>query len=187
MAGVEERPRFLLRATSHRRTADSRAGFRAADPGTRHARLHPLADHAALELGEHAEHLKHRPPSRRAGVEALLVQIEVDLLGVQFAEEAKQIDQAAAKSIHCPGCDHVDLTARDSTEQRLHCWALLARQAAADAVVVEDLDDDPAVPLCHVLQLADLVVGGLIVRGGGAGIDGDALGHGGDYGADGAP
>jgi hypothetical protein len=186
MAGVEERPRFLLRATSHRRTADSRAGFRAADPGTRHARLHPLADHAALELGEHAEHLKHRPPSRRAGVQALLVQIEVDLLGVQFAEEAEQIDQAAAKSIHRPGCDHVDLTACDSAEQCRHGGAILARHAAADAVVIEHGDHTPAVTAGDGVQLADLVLGGLLL-GGAAGIDGDASGHGGDYRADGAP
>ena len=64
--------------------------------------LYPLAEHAALELGEYPQDLKHGPPSRCAGVEALLLQMEVDLLGVQFAEEAEQIDQAATEPIGGP-------------------------------------------------------------------------------------
>ena len=42
--------------------------------GARQARIHPFADHRALELCEHAEHLKHGLASRRRGVESLLVQ-----------------------------------------------------------------------------------------------------------------
>jgi hypothetical protein len=37
-----------------------------------------------------------------AGVEALLVQIGVDLLGVGLADEAQEIDQAASQPIHRP-------------------------------------------------------------------------------------
>ena len=35
-------------------------------------------NHAALELGKHAQHLKHRFPGRCRGVEALLMQEEID-------------------------------------------------------------------------------------------------------------
>ncbi len=42
--------------------------------GPRQARIHPFADHRALELCEHAKHLKHGLASRRGGVESLLVQ-----------------------------------------------------------------------------------------------------------------
>src|SRR5580698_6520283 len=31
-----------------------------------------LSDHRSFEFGEHAQHLKHRPAGRRAGVETLL-------------------------------------------------------------------------------------------------------------------
>jgi hypothetical protein len=34
-----------------------------------------LADHAALKLGEHAEHLEHGLAGRRGGVERLLMQV----------------------------------------------------------------------------------------------------------------
>ncbi len=36
-----------------------------------------LGDYLALELGEHAQHLEHCLARRRAGVEALLIEIEV--------------------------------------------------------------------------------------------------------------
>jgi hypothetical protein len=35
-------------------------------------------DHGALELGEHAHHLKHGIASRRRGVDALLMQEQFD-------------------------------------------------------------------------------------------------------------
>ena len=41
------------------------------------SRIDALADHAALELGEHTKHLEHRPPGRRAGIEGLLMQVQV--------------------------------------------------------------------------------------------------------------
>jgi len=47
--------------------------------------------HGALELGEDAHHLKHRVPGRRVDIEALLMQVDVDVLGVQLAEQADEI------------------------------------------------------------------------------------------------
>jgi hypothetical protein len=103
----------------------------------RHAGYYGPADHAALELGNQPEHLKHRPPSRRAGVEALLMQIEVDLLGVELAQEAQQIDQAASQPVHCPCRHHVHLAPRNGAQQRLRRRPALVRKATADALVVD--------------------------------------------------
>ena len=58
-----------------------------------------LADHRALELGEHAQHLEHRPAGRRRCIEPLLVQEQVDALGVELAQEVQQVDQRAAQAI----------------------------------------------------------------------------------------
>jgi len=44
----------------------------------------------------------------------VLVQIKVDLLGVQLAQEAQQINQAAPEPVHRPGGHHVDFTPCDS-------------------------------------------------------------------------
>jgi hypothetical protein len=52
--------------------------------GPRHAGHHALADDRALELSEDAEHLKHRLTCRRGGIEALLMQVEIDLERAQF-------------------------------------------------------------------------------------------------------
>jgi hypothetical protein len=48
-------------------------------------------DHGALEFGKYTHHLKHCPPRRHAGVEALLVEIEVHLLGVQLLQRGEQV------------------------------------------------------------------------------------------------
>jgi hypothetical protein len=52
---------------------------------------HSLLYHCALELGKHAHHAEHRAAAWCAGVEPLLVQVEVDLLGVQLLQRSKQI------------------------------------------------------------------------------------------------
>jgi len=41
----------------------------------------PLGDCGALELGEHAHHLEHCFPRQGAGVEPLLVEMEIDTFG----------------------------------------------------------------------------------------------------------
>jgi hypothetical protein len=66
-------------------------------------------NHRALELGKYAHHLKHRLAGRGRGVEALLMQEQVDPQGVQFGEKADQVLQAAAQSIDRPSHHHVEL------------------------------------------------------------------------------
>jgi hypothetical protein len=72
-----------------------------------------FADHRAFELGEHAQHLEHGPSGRRRGVEALLMQEQVDALGVEFAEEVQKVDQRPTQAIDRRGRDHVDVAARN--------------------------------------------------------------------------
>ena len=48
-------------------------------PGPRQARTDSFLNDRPLELGKHAHHLKHRLAGRRRGVDALLVQEQVDL------------------------------------------------------------------------------------------------------------
>jgi hypothetical protein len=43
--------------------------------------LHPLLDHRALKLSEHAEHLEHGPTTRCGGVDGLLMEEEIDARG----------------------------------------------------------------------------------------------------------
>jgi hypothetical protein len=52
-----------------------------------------LTDHRALELSKYPQHLKHGPAGWCRRIEALLMQEQVDALGVQFAEEVEQVDQ----------------------------------------------------------------------------------------------
>jgi hypothetical protein len=62
-------------------------------------RVDPLLDDAALELGEHAQHLKHRLAGGGRGVETLLVQEEVDTFVLQALQDGQQIGQRATEAI----------------------------------------------------------------------------------------
>jgi hypothetical protein len=61
--------------------------------GPSNAHIHPLTDHGALELGEHAHHPKHRLAGRRRRVE------KVDAQAVQLSEEAAEVLQRTAKTV----------------------------------------------------------------------------------------
>ena len=56
-------------------------------PSPREASFDPLDNHRALELGKAAHHLKHRLTGWRAGVDILLMTVEIDAFGAQFTEE----------------------------------------------------------------------------------------------------
>jgi hypothetical protein len=79
----------------------------------------PFPDHRAFELGKHPEHLEHRPAGWRRRIEALLMQEQVDALGVEFTEEVQQVYQGAAEAIDRPGCHHVDVAAGDGLVAKL--------------------------------------------------------------------
>jgi hypothetical protein len=59
----------------------------------------PFADHTSLELGEDPTHLKHRSAGRPAGVEHLLMQIQMAVQRLQLRQEFDQILEAATESI----------------------------------------------------------------------------------------
>src|SRR4051812_16278875 len=44
-------------------------------------------DHGAFKLGKYAKDLKHRATGRRGRVETLLMQVEIDALGVKILED----------------------------------------------------------------------------------------------------
>ena len=63
----------------------------------------------ALELGEYAHHLKHRLTGRRGGIDTLLMQVQIDLFGVEFLQHAHEIYQRSAQPIDALGSDHIEL------------------------------------------------------------------------------
>jgi hypothetical protein len=86
-------------------------------PAERHALLpcprkpgvDTFLDDAALELGEHAEHLEHRLACAGRGVETLLMQEQVDALLMQVLQNVEQIGERATEPIDRPGRDQVEL------------------------------------------------------------------------------
>ena len=70
------------------------------------------SDHCAFQLREDTDHLEHGPAGRRRSIEALLVQIEVHVQGMEVFQEAREVMQRTAQSIHRPRCHHVEPTAR---------------------------------------------------------------------------
>jgi hypothetical protein len=66
-----------------------------------------LADHRAFELGKYPAHLERRLAGRGRGVDALLMQIQIDRLGLQVRKQRHELlqrpphptDQASTRSI----------------------------------------------------------------------------------------
>ncbi|WP_458192560.1 hypothetical protein [Bradyrhizobium sp. UFLA05-153] len=85
------------------------------------------------------------------------------LRGLEVAQEADQILQAAAEAINAPGRDHVDLAGGDILQQPIEARTLVAAVGAADVGVLVEACDHPARALSDRLQLAALVLRGLSV------------------------
>ena len=94
-----------------------------------------LADHFPLELGEDAHHLKQGLPARRGGVNALLVKIEIDALGVNVAEEGHEVLQAPAEPINGPGSDDIELAPGGVLAKVVKSWPLVPSLGATYAVI----------------------------------------------------
>ncbi len=65
---------------------------------TSKAGVDSVLDDAALELGEHAHHLEQRLAAGRRGVHALLMEVQVDLEGMQLSQERDQVLQRPAST-----------------------------------------------------------------------------------------
>ena len=57
-----------------------------------------LTDHGMLELGEYTEHLEHRAAGWCCGVQALLVQEQIDALGMKLGQKRQQMGERAARA-----------------------------------------------------------------------------------------
>jgi len=135
-----------------------------------------FANHGPLELGEDAEHLEHHPTRGRARVQSLLVQIEIDVLGLSFIQEGDQIGQAAAQPVHAPGHDLFEVLPGDPFEHGIIARAFVPTFGTRDAFIGVDGDDDPALAVGDRVQFLKLVLDSLAV-GGDTSIDGHALGQ----------
>ena len=54
--------------------------------GSGHAGQDTFANHLALEFAKHAKHLEHRLAAGSRGIDALLVEVEIDFLGPKLGE-----------------------------------------------------------------------------------------------------
>ena len=58
------------------------------DPGARNAGIDTLDQDGAFQFREDAAHLKHRAASWRAGIEPMLVKVEVAIASLQLCQKA---------------------------------------------------------------------------------------------------
>jgi hypothetical protein len=133
-------------------------------PRTRQAGSDTLDDHGALELGEYAHHLKHGLAGRRRCVDPLLVQVQIDALTVQLAQERDQILQRPAEAIDRPGRNKIKLPARDPPAQAIKCGSFIALFGAAYPLIRKRSEDLPAVTLGSDHEFALLVLDRLLGR-----------------------
>jgi hypothetical protein len=133
--------------------------------GPSNARIHPLADHRALELGEDAHHLEHGLARRRRGVDALLMQEQVDAQAVQLGEEAAEVLQRAAEAIDGPCHDDIKPAPSRVLVHGIEAGTLIPALRARDARIPIHSHDLVPDAFCGSPKLALLVLGGLLVGG----------------------
>ena len=122
-----------------------------------------LTDHAALKLGKSAADLKHQLAGWRGRVDRLLVEVQIDIAGLQRLDRAKQIDERAAQAVDRPGHDHIKLAPLRILEHLVEAWTPVAALGTADTCVAVLLDHLPAPPFGDLAQGCDLVIDGLLV------------------------
>ncbi len=113
-------------------------------PGAGHAGLDPLDDDRSLELGEHAEHLVHRLARGCDRVQALLVQVGVDLALADLVEDTDQILHAPPQLVDRSSGHHVDLTEDHRLQEPVQRRPLASAIGSGDALVGEAVDHLPA-------------------------------------------
>lgn len=106
-----------------------------------------LSDHRPLELREDRQHLEHHPARGRRGVEALLVQVEVHVLGLDVAQEAHEVREGSPKAVHAPCRDQFEVLSRHSLEQVVVAGAPIPAFHARDTLVGEGGGHGPALTL----------------------------------------
>jgi hypothetical protein len=100
-----------------------------------------------LEFGKHAHHAEHRLAGRCAGVEALLMQEQVDAESVELGQEGDQVLKAAAQPVDRPCHHYVELPLGRISAQTIEARPLHSPLGATDAMVAVDLDDLQATAL----------------------------------------
>ena len=100
-------------------------------------------------IGKDAEHLEHGLAGRGRGVEALLMQEQIDLERVKLGQETNEVLQAAPETIDVPGHHHVELPLGRIAMQGIERRPLVTPLSTADAVV---LVDPSRLPSRHALR-----------------------------------
>ncbi len=117
--------------------------FRSLRSGPIKTGLHTLANDRTFQFCKDADHLEHRLSGRCRRVQPLLMQVEIDIQGVQVLQKSGQIVEGATEPINGPRRDHIEFTARRVLAQRIKSRSILTPLRAADAGIPVNMDDIP--------------------------------------------
>ena len=101
-------------------------------------------EHAALELSEGPTHLQHELACWRRGVDALLIEVQINTAGLQALDRMQQIHEAAAQPVDRPSHHHVEPSPLRPLQHLVEPRPILSLLGLADPSIVERLDDLPA-------------------------------------------
>jgi hypothetical protein len=105
-------------------------------------------DRGVFELGEHAEHLQHHPPRRRAGIERLGRRLQDDVELVEFLTEPGELTHLAGEAVDAVDQEQVDAFLARELERLLQAGPV---EACAGGLVFVGGDDPPVL---HRLAVA---------------------------------
>ena len=106
-------------------------------------------DDAELKLRGYALYLERRLPGRRARIDTLPIEVQVNACAVQLVQERDEILKAAAEAVDAPCRDDIKLVPHNGTAQAIEPRPLVTPIGVAHAVVAELGYHPPAAPLCR--------------------------------------
>src|SRR5262249_13941786 len=115
-------------------------------------------------FGKHAHHLEHCLSCRRRCVEALLVEIQVNLKRMNLGQELHQILQRAAETIDAPSHDSIEFPFCGIPTEAIELGSLISAFGTAHAMITVDLNDLAAHSGGNLPKLPLLIGCGLVER-----------------------
>ena len=120
------------------------------------AGLDALLNHRSFELRKDPHHPKESLPGRRGGIDALLMNEEINFLCVDLGEEIDQVREGPSQPIDRPHHHHLELAADRSLPECIEGGTVFSAFGATDPLVHKFQDDEPPVPLGREAKFAEL-------------------------------
>ncbi len=111
---------------------------------TLYAKFDPLSNQITLELRKGRKHPEHQFSRWGRRIDGLLVEVELNALGVKIVHGGHEVLERATETVDAPDGDEVEFPSRRCLEHLVERRAPIPSLGSADTIVSKGSDDVPA-------------------------------------------